>query len=693
MVSKKGLFILVILMAQVLAPFLSPSPQARAQDGSVDASEAVIEISADYLQNSNTTGTPWGNSGLRTDNRQTMVFIDLPGKNPEDWTWSSNYINVSMYSSIIGADSVGQLALFSYEPLGVGSVLLDNTTELSFPDEPGGVGVYRYNETLQGNEWTGTSAVYVAIWTDVPGGTFFWARQLLGAKGADHRDLEEVLAYVPPDPAWTSPQPDTAWTPDATTRYNGASLNVTGSVANSTTVNDYWGSLAGDFEAVRQYGLDVTDSRLTTINARLLKPVGEYLVNLTYWDGDSWELVPGSQWDETGYNVTHSQVVLTESDIDTYGRQYQIWTKNPAVGYWFNGLYLENGTYAGGRLVTAYLQAGSESFLVDGPDQYNVFNEVPVSFSWLITGGGSRIHYPQDDNETIWILDPGALSFVYAFDIIDYTGMIGYSDSYLKAERVINGSQKQVQTMLIQSTAQDVPMTLEYGQAYTISVILPLSVQSFGFFVAQDDFNPILILRPQGFSGGVYQSQRYLLFEGIRSEDGETIQGSYNDTGQGTTTIYFEIRWLNNSALYSASANSNQTTFQYLSCDNETDYYVWMRAVTPANYFGNITYQKALPRVVVDMPFFNFTGLGELPPNSDGQTAPQGLFSMGLTLAFVGATSAWSAPVGLVVTLLVGGVMHRWGWWTLDMTLWASALCFAIVFIIVQAKRYTGGPG
>jgi len=695
MASKKGLFVLVLLLVQLIGPLAFQVPVVRAQAGSVTASDVFISVGQDYFKNSNVSG-PWATgAGVSVSNDALGIgYIDLPGKTPADWSFNVQALNITVYNAISGANWPVQGVVYTGTVAGDGAVLLDDTLEFFLPDEVGGVGTYHYGpyDMVTVPDITGQDGLWIGVWGDDKGGTVMLWSFAGGVAGPSVTPQSKIYAYTPSEPA--PPSPLSGLSAYAFGQnYPGISINLRGSILNASTVNQYYGSLAGDFEAVRQYGLDVTDSRLSSVNASLLIPWEESLVNVTYWTGATWALVPGSVYEELAYNSTFRQVLIQEDDIAIYGTQFQVWTEDPVSSYWFSGLYYENGTKKGSVTVTAYLASGSAQFVVDGLDNPWSFAESPISFSWAITGGGSRTHYPQENNESILLTDPGASSYVYAFDIVDYTGMIGYSDSYLKSQRIINGSQVQVQVMLILSTAQDVPMTLEYGQAYTISVILTDSVQSFGFFVAQDDFNPTLILRPQGFSSGVYQSQRYLLFEGSRSVDGVTIQGDYNDTGLATTTIIFQVRYLNNTVVYSSSINANQTTFQYLSANNETDYYVWMRAITPPAYFGNITYQKALPRVPSTMPFLNLTGLGTLPPNSAGQDAPEGLLPMGLTLAMVGTLSVWSAPMGLVVTLLTGGIMHRWGWWDLDMTLWTSALCFAVVFIIVSAKRYSGGPG
>lgn len=211
--------------------------------------------------------------------------------------------------------------------------------------------------------------------------------------------------------------------------------------------------------------------------------------------------------------------------------------------------------------------------------------------------------------------------------------------------------------------------------------------QNFGYFIPLTDYTPSLVIRPQSFNDLVKTVQKYLLFDATRSSDGTVIQGDYNDTGSNTDQVYFTVYYPNGTEVYSASSGADQVTFQYNSADNETDFRVEILAVTPVGYFGNITYYEAFGGVD-SMPQFNLSSLGTPVAGGPGMTAPDvgQLVGVGIMLLPSLAVSVASAPLGILVTVILGAMLVSWGWLTINTTLLGAGATLAIIVIIVGAK-------
>ena len=453
----------------------------------------------------------------------------------------------------------------------------------------------------------------------------------------------------------------------------------------STSANNYSGS-AENFTARRDITVNYPNGA-TSRGMSFLFPSAETLMNITYENEGGWDAaLSGGEYTEEVHNSTHQIISIGDSSISSYGESFRLFTGSKAYIFTLSGPLYENSTAYGSYItVTAHLSGDtSQEFNVSGSPVIKGWDTQVLLFTWAMPGGGTRLFYPMASGESISVYLPEDDYGIYSFDIKDYSQKVGTQNSWLEVHRFISGSDELIERHLIQNVLTDVPAFLVIDQAYLLRAILSDdSVQSFGFFVAGMETEPILIIQLVTFSDQVQNSQAYVMFEATRSEDGETIQGEFENVGNNTSYLIFQVRLLDDTLIYDDDlVDTNEALFQWTLADNETDYYVWMRCVTPPTYVSNVTYVKALPRVPQALEGWNMSTISS---SSRSDFIP---FCILLGAASL-AGAAYLVP-GLIITVILATTFTRWGWLSINGSLIGGAICFIIILALGRLKREYG---
>lgn len=461
---------------------------------------------------------------------------------------------------------------------------------------------------------------------------------------------------------------------------------ITAFTENTTSHNYYYGN-AENYTARRDVIVDMPPSGVSNREIRYLYPATESLLNITYENGGGWDAaLTGAEYSEAEFNATHQELTIPDASIGSYGYSFRSFTTSKAAVFTLTGPLYENGTAYGSYItVTAHLSGEtSQEFNVSGTPVVKGWDTMVLLFSWGMPGGGTRLFYPMASGESIVVYLPEGDYAVYSFDIKDYSQKVGTQNSWLEVHRFISGSDEIIERHLIQNVLTDVPAFLVIDQAYLLRAILSDdSIQSFGFFVAGAETEPILIIQLVTFSDQVHNSQAYVLFEASRSEDGVTIQGEFTNDGNNTSYLIFEVRYLNDSVVYDDDlVDTNTALFQWTQANNVTDYYVWMRCTTPSTYVGNVTYIRALPRVAQALTGWNMSTVSS--------TDRSEMIPIGILLGAASLAGAAHVIPGLLVTIILAATFNRWGWITLPDSLIVGAICFMIIFALARLKREYG---
>lgn len=554
MEDKKTTFIVFMLIFSV---FLVESPPMAKADGSVDAQDIWMECDDDaYPEGFSSTDD--GESPFEDLIRGSIiVHSDLMGL---ESTWDFNVTRLNFYVQINEATHLSTAAVYKFIASDDAGALWGETAEKSL------VGI-------------GWNSFYPADPIEIPSGQApkYWAvinaDQLTGLiqlrwdyNIGPGEGLSKGQTYG------TYPNPMTGESITSSYDYWIRGY-ITAFTTNQTVFNQYYD--VGNITEARR-DIDVTfPSGISNREVKMSLPKNEKLLNVTYNDGGEWNAsLSGSDYNlDKYYNETHMLITLPEATIASYGEDFRVFSETYDYVFTLKGLFLENGTRDGAVTVTAHYLSDSEEREVDGEIEIG-YDEKPIQFTWSLEGGGSRRIYTYEGTYDIYIFTPDDTYSSYSFNIRDYTGSIGSGDTFLEALRVVNGTERVIERVLIWDTVNSVPLTLTIGQIYVLQVRLPDdSTYRFGYFTPGSDPTPTLTIRGIDFGDQAHYVGKDVSID-LTRPNYTHIQVEYQDDLAQTTSVFVEICYLNTTQVWNDTSTADIVQFNWYNADSETDYLV-----------------------------------------------------------------------------------------------------------------------
>ncbi len=334
--------------------------------------------------------------------------------------------------------------------------------------------------------------------------------------------------------------------------------------------------------------------------------------------------------------------------------------------YELHGLYSETGAYVSPVNVTVHTLTDSSVVLVDG---FTVFglNQTPLEFTWSLDGGGTRQIHVKSDNETVYFFAPEDAYAVYSFNIRDYVGAIGQSNSQLESVRVVNGTEQIIESVLIWNTETSIPLYLVKNKVYILQVRLPDDeVYRFGYFIPGDQTPPTLTITNLGFDDAYQPVNKWIQIVATRP-NATHIQINYNDTLGQTLSVFAEIQLRNGTQIWNDTQTEDAYVFNWYGANNETEYVV--KVLASHGYYSMIEYSKILAGVSPH----------EAPPDWSPIGGGSYILSIFIIIATGGAVSALNKAVGLFVTASVASALTALNWIAIPYEMLVLALAISVL--------------
>jgi len=570
--DKKSLFITLLLISSLL--IVDPPPMAKA-DGSVNAQDIWIKCDDDAYPEGFSSEDDGETSFENVIHGSIIVHSDLMGL---ESTWDFNVTRLNFYIQVNEATHLSTAAVYQF-------IASDNAGAL-------------YGETAEKSlSGTGWKYFYPDSPIEIPSGTApkYWAvinaDELTGLLQlrwdyniGPGEGLSKAQTYG------TYPNPMTG--ESVTTTYDYWIRGyVTAFTTNQTVFNQYY-DVGNITEARRDINITFP-SGISNREIKMSLPKNEKLLNITYSNEGGWnESLSASDYTlDKYYNETHMLITIPEATIASYGEDFRVFSETYDYVFTMKGLFLENGTFNGPVTVTAHYPSGSEERVVDGEIELG-YDEKPIQFTWSLSGGGSRRIYTYEGSYDIYVFTPDDDYAAYSFYIKDYSGSVGSGDTYLESLRVVNGTERVVERVLIWDTVNAVPLTLTIGQIYILQARLyDGTIYRFGYFTPGSDPTPTLTISGIPFSDQAHYVGEHIAVEATRP-NATHIQIAYENLLEDTTDLLVEICYMNGTQVWNDTTLNDDIIFNWYGADNETDYLVNFEAYS--EFYGDISYSKAL---------------------------------------------------------------------------------------------------
>lgn len=520
-------------------------------------------------------------------------------------TTATSHVKMAIYEHI--NDTNAGALLYQSEEHTEGATTANKWITCDFTNPP----------TLEGN-----TKYFFAVWSDSVNGEI-----LLVCASTGGYSLEDVRPYN----GWPA-----QFAEDYINGYE-LSMHVSGYAIKTTSVNAYYGSV-NDYVAVRNFSYSFP-SGSSEKEYNVYFPRKEKFVNLTVGD-----ILITSGYSISDYNSTHSKLTVSDSVIED---EMTLYTETYDYQYTLKGLYYENGTKDGSVEVTAYSEASSDDYTVDGILIIGS-NSPIIQFAWNLAGGGTRRVYSIDSPETIYLFTPDDDYASYSFTIRDYTGSVGSGDTFLEALRVVNGTERIVERMLIWDTVNTVPLTLTKDKIYILQVRFPdNSTYRFGYFIPSSDPTPILTISGMAFSNQAHYVGEHITVEATRP-NATHIQINYEDTLEQTNEVFVEICYLNGTQVWNDTAVSSDVVFNWFNAINTTDYLV--NLIAEHEFYEEVTYTKFLEGEEIPLDYLDWDELL-------GEGATLGISLLLIFMGF-GIFSTYTAEIGCFSGLTITYILN-----------------------------------
>jgi len=201
---------------------------------------------------------------------------------------------------------------------------------------------------------------------------------------------------------------------------------------------------------------------------------------------------------------------------------------------------------------------------------------------------------------------------------------------------------------------------------------------NYGWWTAGVDNAVTFRLDKLGFSQKVQMLYPYVRCEATRP-NATHIRISYQDLLDSTSGVSVSIRYLNNTEVWSAFGTGNQLQFNWYEADNETDYIVYV--VIDHGRLGRLNYREVLPN-----PPSPYPAAPSLEVFGNWPVSASQLLGCLLLLTLAGASSFWSAPIGLALTIILAAFLTYIGWMSIPYSSLTIALSLAIIWAIGRWK-------
>ena len=627
---KKPLFVSLLLILSIF--LVETTPMAKA-DGSVDAQDIWVKCDDDaYPEGFGSSDDGVGSTFEDVIKGSIIVHSDLMGL---ESTWDFNVSQLNFYIDVNEATHLSTAAVYQF----ISS------------DDAGALWGQSVERSLSGTGWT---EFYPANPIAIPSGQApkYWsvinANQLTGYIQLRYdSNIGSGEALGKTQTYGTYPDPMTG--ESRTTSYDYWIRGyVTAFTTQKTVFNQYYD--VGNITEARR-DIDITfPSGISNREIKMSLPKNEKLLNITYNDGGEWNasLSSSDYTLDKYYNETHMLITIPEVTIASYGEDFRVFSETYDYVFTMKGLFLENGTFDGAVTVTAHYLSDSEEREVDGEIELG-YDEKPIQFTWDLSGGGTRRIYTYEGSYDIYLFTPEDDYSSYSFYIKDYSGSIGSGDTYLESLRVVNGTERVVERVLIWDTVNAVPLTLTIGQIYILQARLyDDSIYRFGYFTPGSDPTPTLTISGIPFSDQAHYVGEHISVEAARP-NATHIQTAYENLLEDTTDLLIEICYMNGTQIWNDTTLNDDIIFNWYGADNETDYLVNFEAYS--EFYGNISYSKALAGEKPDITD---------PPDLDAVLGQGVRLMISIFLIFMGFIifSAYTAVLGVFSGLVITYILN-----------------------------------
>lgn len=451
-----------------------------------------------------------------------------------------------------------------------------------------------------------------------------------------------VVYYYP------APNPPTLNTPTNNTRVNP-----------STQVTFTWSYNQGDAGSYYAYQFQLDnnsdfsspeiDTGKIVSTATSYKTTVPATADVYYWRVKTWDIHNAASWSS-------------------------VFTLKIGYLYRFVGSYYENGTRNYNNLpITVYFaNSQADSFNLNGTVT-KLYSEKPV-FAVYDLGNTERYWYFKADSEniTVYIPQPELDSAFYQFKIQDYAGVLS-NNTFLTAERYINGTLQPVTRMAATGSVESVTMLLQVGYGYMLILEGSSFEYNFGLFITNGTTDITLNINSISFSYRTKLAYRYVRVEAFRPSN-TTIIVNYEDTLNETIKTELTIKLSNGTTVYTANSTASTVQYQWTNANKTEDYTVTLTIYH--SELGTLTYTKALPHLTTYNPPWDLSPLGTFPISSK-QIIP--LF---IVLVFAGLFTRLDHRAGLILVCFIAGILYYFGWLNITYTTFAIALSLAILYAL-----------
>jgi hypothetical protein len=232
-----------------------------------------------------------------------------------------------------------------------------------------------------------------------------------------------------------------------------------------------------------------------------------------------------------------------------------------------------------------------------------------------------------------------------------------------------------------------VPLTLARYTLVRLKLLLDDNVTryDFGDFMpSPDDLEHTLIFNYMGFDDQIQHITAYLNATATRSSNYTVITVEYNNslTEGYNLTADVEVRYRNGTLVSSDNSTAHNDTFIFSSLTNTTDYVVL--AEFTHTYWEGETIEKSwfLPGAWTTGESNSFPDFGDMGWTFGGATQ---IIPIAILLMLGGVFSYASAPLGILLTVLVAGAMVEIG--LLSLASGFLALAFSLAVILIIGRR------
>jgi len=352
-----------------------------------------------------------------------------------------------------------------------------------------------------------------------------------------------------------------------------------------------------------------------------------------------------------------------------------------SVGYSYilHGAYNEQGFRDGAINVTFYKTTENpETFLLDGTENKSVA-EMPIAFHFDLGNNQSRTYYIKDSFEEIYVFRPSEPFFSYYFSIVDFVGITnGYLESLINA----NGTDRVVERWGL-AILNDIPFTLSWGVVYKVRLVCDQGIYYFGEYLAGATTEFTLVVTRIEFPEDSTHIGNITL--SCMRMNSTWISVNYFDAAYETSwvdvTIY-EYRM----SFVSYSTNSTGSTHQvnWYSALSSYDYSVVVTASHQTR--GTLTWSRSLPSPQDRDNPWDFEWVGTFPIDSSQ------IIGMVLVCFFFAVFTQKSAPVGVIVAVLMAMFFTWMGWLDIGWTWLITTLGIAFIVALSMGRKRSEAP-